>query len=100
MPNRIRGDDYWDLQYQSMVEFRKEHGHCNVPGGWRDREHPNDKERQLANWCFVQTRTWREGKLRPERYEKLTQLGFEWKPAVTPPSLPTETPVSQGELLL
>lgn len=98
--NRIRGDEYWDLQYQSMVEFQKEHGHCNVPGGWRDREHPNDKERQLANWCFVQTRTWREGKLKPERYEKLSQLGFEWRPAAPPTSLPGVTKESQGELQL
>jgi hypothetical protein len=47
--------------------------------GWRDKAHPNKHEYKLSNWCYVQNRTLKEGKMKPERFERLSDLGFPWR---------------------
>jgi superfamily II DNA or RNA helicase len=76
---RIRGDEYWEQQFQSLADYKAKNGDCKVPMGWRDKDHPNKHEYKLSNWCYVQNRTLKEGKMKPERYERLSMLGFPWK---------------------
>ncbi len=77
--DQIRGDDYWEQQFQCLVDYKDKNGDCKVPVGWRHKEHPNKHEYRLSNWCYVQNRTLKEGKLRSERFERLAELGFPWK---------------------
>ena len=77
--DQIRGDDYWEQQFKSLVDYKEKNGSCKVPMGWRNKDHPNKHEYKLSNWCYVQNRTLKEGKMSPERYERLTSLGFLWK---------------------
>jgi superfamily II DNA or RNA helicase len=76
---RIRGDEYWEQQFQALVEYKTKNGTCKVPVGWRDKDHPNKHEYKLSNWCYVQNRTLKEGKMKPERFERLSMIGFPWK---------------------
>ncbi len=77
--DQIRGDEYWEQQFKSLVDYKEKNGSCKVPMGWRNKDHPNKHEYKLSNWCYVQNRTLKEGKMNPERYERLTALGFIWR---------------------
>src|SRR5207248_3525289 len=63
----------WQLRFRELEEFKREHGHCDVPG--RSREH-----RLLTTWVQHQRRNWNEGQLSSERAEKLRSLGFLFDP--------------------
>jgi hypothetical protein len=36
----------WNANYEKLVEFQREHGHCKVPKNWA-------KGPELANWVYV-----------------------------------------------
>jgi hypothetical protein len=58
----------WDKAYKELINFRKKHGHCNVP-----RMYP-----LLGAWVSNQ-RTWkRVGKLLKKRIKLLNDIGFIW----------------------
>jgi hypothetical protein len=61
----------WELVLTRLREFRKTHGHCNVP-----RNYPPD--RSLGIWVQNQRRFWRTRVLQPDRIDRLNALGFEW----------------------
>jgi predicted chitinase len=66
----------WADRLSELAEYRKIHGHCNVPKGYSE----NTK---LGNWVSkqkVQYRGYREGKtspMTPFRFKALESLGFE-----------------------
>ena len=61
----------WEEMFQTLVQFRKKHKHCNVPTGW-----PEDT--QLARWVQRQRRLKKLGKLPSERAVRLEKIGFAW----------------------
>jgi len=62
----------WDKRYNALVEYKNNHGNCDVPVGC-----PEDP--QLASWVVRQRANYREGKLRDGYVKQLEDLGFEWK---------------------
>ena len=69
--------DLWNQRYEELVEFQREHNHCNVPL-------KNYKNPSLSHWVKRQRYQYRvkqEGKhstLNDERQASLEKLGFVW----------------------
>lgn len=67
----------WPTRFDELVEFKKKHGHCNVPYTYE----PNTA---LGLWVVYQRHQYRrryENKtsyITPERIEALNEIGFEW----------------------
>jgi hypothetical protein len=70
----------WEVRLSELADFRKIHGHCNVPVRY-------SKTPELGRWVVTQRYQYRfhlEGKKSPMttvRIQKLESLGFEWKRA-------------------
>ncbi len=62
----------WDRMIDSLAEFKKTQGHCNVP----EKRIGNSK---LARWVKDQRVKWKQGKLPEEHFQKLNRLGFVWQ---------------------
>ncbi len=62
---RLVEQDAWDSMFKRLVQFKKEHGHCNVPQRW-----PAD--RKLGRW--VNTIRHRTGRLKEHQIEQLESL--------------------------
>jgi hypothetical protein len=63
----------WNYQYEMLKEFKKKHGHCNVPRDYLE-------NRALAVWVCKQRYRYKKGRLLIERVEKLEEIGFDWDP--------------------
>merc|ERR1712029_1257726 len=61
----------WFDRLNELEEFKKEHGHTNVPASYS--ENP-----ALGNWVQRQRRSFKEGTLVDDRVECLNKIGFEW----------------------
>ena len=61
----------WPQRLEDLKRFRKEHGHCNVPGHYP----PN---RSLGIWVSNLRSRKKAGKLAKERIRCLEELGFCW----------------------
>ncbi|MBF8981938.1 Helicase associated domain protein [Lutibacter sp. B2] len=59
----------WDRMFTELVEFKEEHGHCDVPTRY-------DKNKPLANWIHIQRQS--RNKLTKEQIDKLNHIGFIW----------------------
>jgi hypothetical protein len=70
-------DVAWDDRLSELAEYRKIHGHCNVPRSY-------SKNTQLANWVMHQRKQYKlhsEGKtsaMTLSRIQELESLGFGW----------------------
>ncbi len=64
-------DSSWNALFDALVEFKRKHGHCDVPTHWS--ENP-----RLAKWVVAQRHRKKEGSLSPLRVERLETLGFVW----------------------
>jgi hypothetical protein len=67
-------DAQWQEMFAALVEYKSEHGNCNVPCYW-------PKNLKLADWVKRQRAARKRGTLAPDRESQLTQLGFEWNRA-------------------
>jgi hypothetical protein len=61
----------WEKMYQSLADYRKEHGHCDVPSR-------NNSNPKLARWCNTQRMDMKNRKLRNEKIERLEAIGFDF----------------------
>jgi hypothetical protein len=61
----------WAQMYAALAEFKKKHGHCDVPPDW-----PEDPD--LARWVADQRRSWAKGTLTSDHFWKLSSLGFDF----------------------
>lgn len=66
-------DRKWDAQYRKLLDFRRKHGHCQVPENWRE-------DPALARWVAFQRK--HEERLLPERKARLDELKFVWRSAL------------------
>lgn len=64
-------DRKWEESYEKLLEYRMEHGHCNVPVGYK-------LDAALARWVALNRAVGRENRMDPERKEKLELIGFSW----------------------
>ena len=70
-------DEVWEMRYEELCEYAKDHGHCNVPSEWAENTH-------LAVWVKCQRRQYRirQGEnnsgISDYRIAKLKTIGFKW----------------------
>eukprot|EP00956_Cyclotella_meneghiniana_P032271 scaffold87865_cov64-Cyclotella_meneghiniana.AAC.4 len=62
--------EFWDQRYNELVEFKGEHGHCNVPQKY-------ENNLQLGIWVNNQRKAMKNYKLPKEKVIKLNEIGFE-----------------------
>ncbi|GAX21474.1 hypothetical protein FisN_10Hh053 [Fistulifera solaris] len=65
-------DQRWKTRYEQLVQFKREHNHCNVTST------DSNNGRAFSDWIRDQRRLCRLGKLKPERKQQLDQIGFVW----------------------
>jgi hypothetical protein len=63
----------WDEFYQALVEYKKQHGSCNVS--------QYDKEDPTLGWwvCHQRSNRYCSKKLTLEQRDRLSKLGFDWE---------------------
>jgi hypothetical protein len=73
-----RHDDLWEKRFLELVQYQKEHGHCNVP----------QKSGTLGNWVLTQRSRHRHGtseelsrlsSLADDQVNRLNSIGFKWE---------------------
>jgi hypothetical protein len=64
-------ESLWNALFETLVEFKRKHGHCDVPTHWP--ENP-----RLAKWVVAQRHRKKNGTLSPPRLERLEKIGFVW----------------------
>ena len=62
-------ESQWEQRYNELLDFKKEHGHCNVPKTYA-------KNRKLGAWVANLKR--RVGEQSESRIKKLNAIGFVW----------------------
>ena len=58
----------WEVMFGRMVEYKKEHGHCDVAA----------RNGKLGRWVAHQRSSRNQGRLKPALEEKLNSIGFRW----------------------
>jgi len=59
----------WRKPYKALVDYKKQHGNCNVP--------PSHNP-QLAHWIWEQRQKKTQKKLNACRVDHLNEIGFDW----------------------
>jgi hypothetical protein len=65
-------ESQWEEKFDALKEYKKSHGHCNVPSTW-------PKNKPLAIWVGHQRQCYRNNKLSKARIKRLEDIGFVWK---------------------
>lgn len=60
----------WDMGYQHLLQYKKEHGHVNVP------KREIHQGYNLGTWCQHQRSEFVKGTLQQNRLQKLQDIGF------------------------
>ena len=68
---RLVERDCWENDFETLVAFKREYGHCNVP-------QKDSRFKRLGKWVNTQRTFHKRGKLKPDRFQKLQELGFVW----------------------
>jgi hypothetical protein len=66
----------WEKMFAALVEFKKNHGHCNVPQ--KSRGHISLEQKRLGKWVNSQRTHYYRRKMRPDRQRQLESIGFVW----------------------
>jgi len=66
----------WEKMYAALVEFKRAHGHCNVPQ--KSRENKSLEQKRLGKWVNTQRTQNYRGKLLADRKQLLDSIGFVW----------------------
>ncbi|KAL3800677.1 hypothetical protein HJC23_006139 [Cyclotella cryptica] len=67
-------EEAWESKYAMLCDFKKAHGHCNVP-----RYTDGDESlTSLGRWVVEQQKSNKENSLSEERATKLNKIGFKW----------------------
>jgi len=68
-----RDEDLWQLRYDELVAYKKEHGDCLVPKRWKENG-------PLGKWVVRQRSLWNTRKLSDDRMKLLENIDFEFEP--------------------
>jgi hypothetical protein len=66
----------WEKMFAALVEFKKIHGHCNVPQ--KSHGHTSLEQKRLGTWVNSQRTANFRGKINPARKQQLDSIGFVW----------------------
>ena len=73
-----RKDDAWNLQFEALMEYKRENGHCNVPT-------TRASATKLGKWVGKQREEYKkwdkkkkQSQLSQYRFDKLNEAGFQW----------------------
>jgi hypothetical protein len=72
------GKKTWHQQYEQLIEFKRNNGHCVVPSKYQE-------DRSLGHWVNKQRQCHSNKKLRLDRKGLLDKIGFVWRVAISPP---------------
>jgi hypothetical protein len=67
-------DRLWRQQYEKLLEFKRNKGHCMVPSKYQ-------QDQSLGTWVSHQRSNHKNNNLRPDRKELLDALEFVWRKA-------------------
>jgi hypothetical protein len=81
---RVDKDAPWHQQYEKLVEFKRNNGHCLVPQKYQE-------DASLGIWVSQQRQVNTNKEVRPDRKALLDKIGFAWKVDKCPP-LHTDDP--------
>jgi hypothetical protein len=70
--NKLKHTD-WNLRFEQLCDFQKQHGHCNVPRVY-------DPNPQLGLWVGTQRAFKKQDRLTEKREARLNAIGFLWGP--------------------
>jgi len=73
---RLVDPNAWESMFESLMKFKKIHGHCNVPQHWKENQ-------RLGRWVNTQRTAYNRGKLASDKQRQLNELGFGWRLAPT-----------------
>jgi hypothetical protein len=62
----------WDESFQALLEYKEQHGDCNVPARYR-------VDAALGKWVCSQRSSRYSKKMTPEQKDRLKQLEFDWE---------------------
>ena len=62
----------WEEMFGALNEYKKIHGHCNVPRIWLE-------NKQLSVWVKLQRNYYQKGNLSIDRINRLEEIGFVWE---------------------
>jgi hypothetical protein len=65
-------DKTWNMQYEKLVELKRTTGHCLVPRSY-------EQDKSLGIWVGTQRSTYNAYTIRPDRKERLEEIGFAWR---------------------
>jgi len=65
----------WETSFSALEAYKARFGDCRVPANWP--ENPS-----FGAWVTTQRKTFKSGKLPPDRVARLEALGFEWDPFI------------------
>jgi len=70
---RIANDRLWELGFGVLQQYKKEHGHLNVPSSYEK------NGVRLASWMQTRRNDFRSGRLDASKITALEAVGFEWE---------------------
>ena len=76
-----RVDEHWNARFKELIEYRSEHGDCDVP----------QKQGKLGTWVNSQRAAYKVSKLSQDRIDRLNSIGFKWALREAAPKVPWET---------
>ena len=59
----------WNTRFNELIEYKAEHGDCNVP----------QRQGQLGKWVSHQRVTYLADSLAQDRIDRLSSIGFDWR---------------------
>lgn len=66
--NQARADKAWFVKFKMLLDYKQQYGDCKVPFS----------HKELFKWVSHQRAAHSSRTIRPDRYEKLQQIGFCW----------------------
>jgi hypothetical protein len=82
-----QAEQLWDQRLAELVAYKQRVGDCLVP-------HHSATEPHLGEWVYHQRKYQREGRLSPERFARLSEIGFAWE-CPAPPGVSWEQRLAQ-----
>lgn len=70
---KTKNEEDWERMFKELLKFKVTFKHVNVSSRFKDKT--------LANWVRSQRKAFKSGKLSKYRYDKLIEIGFDFKVA-------------------